>query len=194
MATNQEEDHNPQISVTTTRSPRLYLVIYNIQSKSNIRDLLNTAFAFGCAAVWLVGQTKEDYKTKLISTQFQEAVNEQQIGLLIFPKWDNVLEHLTTSSRKIALVGVEIDETSHVLNDMNIPPPFATEYEEIAILMGNEGQGIHPKHLQACEGRLIRIPQYGTGTASLNVNVACSIVLYHFHQWKIIGMNDNNDR
>ena len=28
--------------------------------------------------------------------------------------------------------------------------------------------------------QVIRIPQYGSGTASLNVNVACNIVLYKF--------------
>ena len=55
--------------------------------------------------------------------------------------------------------------------------------ENIAIFMGNEGQGIHPKHLKECQ-ELVRIPQYGVGTASLNVNVAANIVLYRFHQWQ----------
>lgn len=31
--------------------------------------------------------------------------------------------------------------------------------------------------------QIIRIPQYGSGTASLNVNVACNIVLYKFQYW-----------
>jgi tRNA(Leu) C34 or U34 (ribose-2'-O)-methylase TrmL len=80
----------------------------------------------------------------------------------------------------------ETDENSQVLDNLESLPPFVAEASDIAILMGNEGQGIHPKHLEAFQGRLIRIlvPQYGVGTASFNVNVACSIVLYHIHKWK----------
>jgi tRNA G18 (ribose-2'-O)-methylase SpoU len=49
--------------------------------------------------------------------------------------------------------------------------------------MGNEGQGIQPAHLKNCDS-LIRIPQYGVGTASMNVNVATNIILYRFQNWK----------
>ena len=184
---------HPHVSIKA-QSPRTYLVIYNIQSKSNVKDLMNTAFAFGCVEVWLVGNTKDEQKAKLMSKQFQEVLNDQQIKLVVFSKWNNVLEHMKTFS-KMALVGVEIDEKSFILNDRDVVPPFASsEYEDLAILMGNEGQGIHPKHLEACEGRLIRIPQYGTGTASLNVNVACSIVLYHLHQWKYRMVTHEGDK
>ena len=167
-----------------TRSPRLYLVVCNIQSLSNVKALMNTAFAFGCLQVWVVGQSRNTQHSKWMSRQFQEALNQQKIELLLFPKWNDCLQHLEQKEPKIALVGVEIDAKSQVLDDINATPPFVAEHEDIAILMGNEGQGIHPKHLEACQGRLIRIPQYGVGTASFNVNVACSIVLYHFHQWK----------
>ena len=182
------------VSIKAHYSPRTYLVIYNIQSKSNVKDLMNTAFAFGCVEVWLVGNTKDEQKAKLMSKQFQEVLNDQQIKLVVFSKWNDVLEHIKTFS-KMALVGVEIDEKSFILNDRDVVPPFASsEYEDLAILMGNEGLGIHPKHLEACEGRLIRIPQYGTGTASLNVNVACSIVLYHLHQWKYRMVTQEGDK
>ena len=106
------------------------------------------------------------------------------IELLLFPKWNDCLDHIQSQSSPISLVGVEIDVNSQVLDNVDETPPFVAEENDIAILMGNEGQGIHPKHLEACQGRLIRIPQYGVGTASFNVNVACSIVLYHIHQWK----------
>jgi tRNA G18 (ribose-2'-O)-methylase SpoU len=188
----EERDIQPVEDSIRSNFPRMYLVIYNIQSKANVRDLMNTAFAFGCTEVWLVGHTKDDQKSKFISKQFQDVLDEQQIQLVVFPKWINVLEHLTAFP-EIALVGVEIDARSHNLNDRDVLPPFASDSEGIAILMGNEGQGIHPKHLEACQGRLIRIPQYGTGTASLNVNVACSIVLYHFHQWKYRMMTEKGD-
>lgn len=167
------------------RSPRLYLVVCNIQSQANVKALTNTAFAFGCLEVWVVGRSKNDAdNTAWISRQFQHALKQKKIKLVIFRKWQDCLQHIQGQEPKISLVGVEIDAHSQVLDDMDATPPFVSENDGIALLMGNEGQGIHPIHLEACQGRLIRIPQYGVGTASLNVNVACSIVLYHLHQWK----------
>lgn len=196
--------------------PRLYLVICNIQKLANVKALMKTAFAFGCQQVWVVGQSKNMYKnsnkkanppvesepstdsSSWIPKQFQEAMSRGQIELLLFPRWNDLMNHLQKlqeqpESRKIALVGVEIDERSQVLDSFYAPLDKCdggvnggaeTCYQDMAILMGNEGQGIHPKHLEACEGRLIRIPQYGVGTASFNVNVACSIALHHIDQWK----------
>ena len=139
---------------------------------------------------------------------------------------------ITNTTTKICLIGVEIDETSHVLDfcddkrkDKETTCCFSkiisqflrkerehqsqshNQHEQegkpkivvqVAILMGNEGTGIHPNHMKCCHG-LLRIPQYyGTsgsddfgggdnngsgGTASLNVTVAASIVLHRFHNW-----------
>lgn len=162
---------------STQAAPRLYLVICNIQKLANVRALMKTAFAFGCLEVWVVGQAKNNRNSQWIPRAFQQAMDAGAVLLREFPKWKDCLAYLETTD--IPLVGVEIDATSVVL-DTN----FSPQHAQMAILMGNEGQGIHPKHLEACNGGLIRIPQYGTGTASLNVNVACSIVLYHISQWK----------
>lgn len=161
-------------------APHLYLVICNIQKLTNVKALMKTAVAFGCRQVWVVGQSKnQQAKNQWIPKQFQQAIDQNKIELVQFPKWNDCLEYLQTTG--IPLVGVEIDATSQVLDSTFLPD---SQISDLAILMGNEGQGIHPKHLEACQGRLLRIPQYGVGTASFNVNVACSIVLYHLFQWK----------
>lgn len=51
-----------------------------------------------------------------------------------------------------------------------------------AFLLGNEGTGLSTKELEICDF-FVYIPQYGCGTASLNVTVAASIVLHHFSVW-----------
>jgi hypothetical protein len=51
-----------------------------------------------------------------------------------------------------------------------------------AFMLGNEGQGMSPKQMSLCDS-FVYIPQHGEGTASLNVAVACSIVLHHFAVW-----------
>jgi tRNA G18 (ribose-2'-O)-methylase SpoU len=185
----------PMSTSTLTASPpprlRLYLVICNIQKLQNVKALMNTAFAFGCAEVIVVGQ--ENNKNKKNSRQrtqewiprgFQQAMDQHKIRLTQCAKWKECLDYLQT--HQILLVGVEIDESSVVLDDSFEPPGVAASAsacQNLAVFMGNEGQGIHPKHLKACDS-LIRIPQYGRGTASFNVNVACSIVLYQLQKWK----------
>lgn len=45
-----------------------------------------------------------------------------------------------------------------------------------------QGSGLSPQQAQLCDA-FVYIPQYGAGTASLNVTVAASIVLQHFAVW-----------
>ena len=51
-----------------------------------------------------------------------------------------------------------------------------------AFMVGNEGYGLTEKQMLFCD-RFVYIPQYGRGTASLNVVIASSIVLHEFAVW-----------
>ena len=48
--------------------------------------------------------------------------------------------------------------------------------------VGVQGDGLSPQQEAICDG-FVYIPQYGPGTASLNVTVAASIVLHSFALW-----------
>ena len=45
-----------------------------------------------------------------------------------------------------------------------------------------QGRGLSEGQIRVCDS-FVYIPQYGSGTASLNVYVAASIVLHHFATW-----------
>eukprot|EP00884_Botryococcus_braunii_P005995 jgi/Botrbrau1/15397/Bobra.43_2s0025.1 len=49
-------------------------------------------------------------------------------------------------------------------------------------MLGNEGAGLSEAQMRECDA-FVYIPQYGCGTASLNVTVAASIALHHFALW-----------
>lgn len=167
------------------RSPKLNLVICNIQKIANVKAMLMAGVAFGCSEILLVGQEKNSQRKDMFPTPFQEAVQKGQIRLQRFAKWKECVAYMEKES--MFLIGVEIDETSKLLNDdyfqTNFPDGDSGKGANIGILMGNEGQGIQPAHLKNCNA-LLRIPQYGAGTASMNVNVATNIVLYRFQNWK----------
>lgn len=156
----------------------MYFVICNISKKNNIKSLLLTAAAFGCKEVFVVGQRLFDFSND--GDDLPPALQNHNMPITRFEKWHSLIEYL--KQHNIRLIGVEIHESAQNINDFCGVINAAAE--EVAFLMGNEGQGIHEKHSASCDG-FVKISQYGGGTASLNVNVAASIVLQRYHQMKI---------
>ena len=77
--------------------------------------------------------------------------------------------------RSIPLVGIEIVESAQsVLDD-----PFT---DAIAFMPGNEGTGMSIYQKEVSDS-FIYIPQYGSGTASLNVYVATTLILHRYNLW-----------
>ncbi len=52
----------------------------------------------------------------------------------------------------------------------------------LLLLLSLQGLGLSQKQKEICDHYTI-IPQYGVGTASLNVAVAATIVFHHFAVW-----------
>jgi tRNA G18 (ribose-2'-O)-methylase SpoU len=176
--TNTNATTLPHLSFEQQGPPRLYLVIVNIGKFQNVWNMVQGGLAFGCTEIFLVGQAKNSQRL----LQRAGGGGDGIPTLRKFGNWKACVAHMQTES--ILLIGVEIDERGQTFNDeyFQIHSPFQ-DHDNLGILLGNEGQGILPKFLKDCSS-LIRIPQYGSGTASLNVNVACSIVLHRFSVWK----------
>lgn len=173
----------------------MYLVIVNISKRNNVKALLRTASACGCAGIFVVGQRRQfDSDATAMSTSLQqhssssssEIIHDHDVydsriimtPVVRFEKWKDCVQHLIEQG--ISLVGVEIHQDAINLEDF----VRNNNNHHVAFLMGNEGQGIHEKHMASCQA-FVKIPQYGGGTASLNVNVAASIVL-HSHHMKLM--------
>jgi tRNA G18 (ribose-2'-O)-methylase SpoU len=65
-----------------------------------------------------------------------------------------------------------------VLDESAEPLAGARRPARMALLFGNEAQGLSKQHIAACDRR-VTIPMK-LGTDSLNVSVAAGIFLYHF--------------
>ena len=83
----------------------------------------------------------------------------------------------------LAIFGLEIGEAS--LSLASSPSPFLQFQDSssplfkqgVAIMPGNEGSGLSSKQKDLCDA-LVFIPQFGSGTASLNVAVATGLAMY----------------
>ena len=77
--------------------------------------------------------------------------------------------------RGVAICGIEITPDAAPVQSHPFRGPTA-------FLAGSEGEGLCDAHKALCD-HFVYVPHYGTGTASLNVTVATSIVLHHFGVW-----------
>lgn len=146
-----------------------FLVIHNVAKKSNFRALCITAAAHSFS-VLTIGR----YDDKLPTSDIP-------LKIINFCTLDDCVRFL--DDRNIPLVGIEImTEAVSFLQD-----PFT---HPIAFMPGNEGTGLNGPQRDACNA-FVYIPQYGMGTASLNVNVATALILHRFTTWRNRTSADN---
>lgn len=151
-----------------------YLILFNIAKKQNLGNLIRTANALGAAEVWVVGRKQ--------FREFGAFGTSQSNQLRHFYSLDEACKYARQLECEIC--GVEIHAQSQSVQSH----PFR---RSTVFMVGNEGLGLTPQQLQACDF-FVQIPQYGRG-ASLNVNVAAGIVLHHFAVWAQFASNPNCD-
>ncbi|CAK9180887.1 unnamed protein product [Ilex paraguariensis] len=142
-----------------------YVVVHNIAKRHNVGTLARSATAFGVSELILVG--RRDFNA------FGSHGSSSHLRFRHFHSLSDA--HLFLKERDCDICGVEITDNAAAVNQH----PFK---KSTAFLFGNEGTGLSAKECEICDF-FVYIPQYGCGTASLNVTVAASIVLHHFGVW-----------
>lgn len=137
------------------------IVVFNIQSRTNIGQIIRTANAFGVSEICVIGRKK-------FST-FGNHKTTQSTNVRHFFEVEEAIEFYRALNFDI--VGIEITKNAKSVNRIDF-------VNNSVFILGNEGSGIQPKVLALCD-YCVFIPQFGT-TASINVNSACAIVLNVF--------------
>lgn len=141
------------------------MVVHNIAKRHNVGTLARSATAFGVSEVILVGRR-----------DFNAFGSHGSTPHLRFRHFHSLTDaRLFLKEKDCDICGVEITDGAFSITDH----PFK---KSTAFLLGNEGTGLSAKECEICDF-FVYIPQYGGGTASLNVTVAASIVLHHFGVW-----------
>lgn len=149
-----------------------YLVIHNISKKGNIEALMRCAAVFGFTPL-LIDRTIEIPITFQFPLKMHDSAGQElMIEGTKFNRIAACVEWL--KERGVLVVGIEIAEQaiSSLAIDRNIWP-------NIAFIPGNEGTGLGAATSRLCD-EFVCIPQYGSGTASLNVHVATALVLHRY--------------
>ncbi|THU71288.1 hypothetical protein C4D60_Mb08t33990 [Musa balbisiana] len=164
-------------AATSPASVESLVVVHNVAKRHNVGTMARSATAFGVSEIVLVG--RRDFNA------FGSHGSTSHLRFRHFHSLSQARHYLKALSHKPSsqsreerncdVCGVEITDGALSIADH----PFR---KSTAFLLGNEGTGLSAKECEICDF-FVYIPQYGCGTASLNVTVAASIVLHHFGVW-----------
>jgi 23S rRNA (guanosine2251-2'-O)-methyltransferase len=150
----------------------MVLVLHNIRSAHNVGSMFRTADGAGVERIILSGYTpgplgphkKEKQQFVKVSLGAEHSVPYSQTATLA--------EALTQlRAERYTIIAVEKTNASTSIFDY---APKAGE--KLAVVMGNEVEGVEPEALAAADHTL-HIPMHGT-KESLNVSVACGVALF----------------
>ncbi|SCL99537.1 RNA methyltransferase, putative [Plasmodium chabaudi chabaudi] len=162
----EREDDRKGVSTSISK---MYVVIYNIGKKKNIGNIVRSCVAFNVSEIFVVGRNKKE------TSFFGSMGTHGYIKIRYFTNMIELKQYLNNND--ILLYACEITNQSIPITEQ----PFVKN-KDIAFLFGNEGTGISEQIINMCD-KIIYIPQYGNGTASLNVSVSCAIILQNFAVW-----------
>lgn len=145
---------------------RVVVVLDNIRSMHNVGSVFRSADAFLVEGICLCGYTpqpphRDIHKTALGATE--------TIDWIHLPTTLDAVQQLKEKGYKV--FALEQAEGSIPLDQFK-----ATAHFPLAIVLGNEVEGVDAEVLKLCDG-CIEIPQFGM-KHSLNVSVAAGIVLW----------------
>lgn len=142
------------------------VVLPETTSPANLGSLLRACCAFGATGVLLGPNCCDPFYRQAIRVSMGAAFTIPLLGS----------DDLAGDLRWLGEHGIQRIAT--VLDERAEPLPAARRPQRIALLFGNEAQGLRPDILKLCDRR-VTIPMQ-LGADSLNVASAAAVVLYHF--------------
>jgi tRNA G18 (ribose-2'-O)-methylase SpoU len=146
--------------------PRLFVLLHGVAKSTNVGNIMRSASAFDAEHLLVVGG---GHKKKLAT--FGSQGTERFVSVKRFSALEEAVEWVHSEGGRV--VGVEITPDAKPITD---PDAFTGT---TALFMGEEGHGLNERQKTLCDS-FVYIPQYGVGTASLNVSVAAGIAMHRF--------------
>lgn len=155
----------------------IILIAHNIRSTHNVGAFFRTSDGFGVSKIILSGYTpyptlEDDTRLPHFADKLTRQIHKTALGaetMVPFERHEEPpLQELKNQGYQI--VGLEQGDGAIMLPDYKTPA-------KVALLLGNEIDGIYPDMRALCDD-IIEIPMNGD-KESFNVSVATGIALYH---------------
>ncbi len=144
---------------------QLVVLLDDVRSMNNVGSIFRTCDCLGIGQIYLCGITgspphRDIYKTSLGA--------ENSIDW----EYHEDIETLINSLKRENYIIAGLEQTDKSINIRNFDP----QSKPVAIIVGNEVEGISDKALALCD-EILEIPQFGT-KHSFNVAVSCGIAFW----------------
>ncbi|AXH97090.1 TrmH family RNA methyltransferase [Ornithinimicrobium avium] len=153
--------HDAIVADLDTRRHGFHVAVENWGHDFNIGSVIRTANAFNAAAFHIVGRRRWNRRGAMVTDRYQHEHHHPDVASLA--AW--------AAGRGLALLGVDNVPGSVPLEGYAVP-------RGCVLLLGQEGPGLSPEAVEACE-TVLAITQHGS-TRSINAGAAAAIVMYHW--------------
>jgi tRNA G18 (ribose-2'-O)-methylase SpoU len=144
-----------------TKRHSFHVAIENWQHDLNIGSIVRTANAFLAHTVHIVGRRRWNRRGAMVTDRYQHVMYHEDANALA--KW--------AEAEGLPVIGIDNVEGSKAIETETLE-------ERCVFLFGQEGPGLTPEALAACD-RVLEISQFGS-TRSINASAAAAIVM---HRW-----------
>jgi RNA methyltransferase, TrmH family len=138
------------------------LIIDRVQDAGNLGTIIRTAVAFNIKNIICMAGTVDVYSQKVIRSTMLSIL---KVNIIYVDNYDFIDQF---KKEKFKIIGSCLNTNNYLKNLKN--------YEKIALVVGNEANGISNELLEKCDEK-IKI-EMTDETESLNVSIATSIIMY----------------
>jgi tRNA (guanosine-2'-O-)-methyltransferase len=166
--------------VTKYRQPNLTVILENVHDPHNISAVLRSCDSVGIIEIYVLYTSVE--KEKLLMGKRTSMGARKWVDVHLFNDVTACFEAVRAKYDRIYATHLNENATDFYALDLT---------QSVALLFGNEKDGVSNAALANCDGNFI-IPQVGM-VESLNISVACAVTLYEaFRQRQQKGFFDKN--
>ncbi len=160
--------------VLNLRQSGMVVVMENVHDPHNISAVMRTCDAVGVQDIFILNNTISKHK------RFGKKSSASALGWLTIHEYTDTAACMAAVKQLADKVyATHLGVRSHSLYELDLT-------QRIALVFGNEKDGVTEECLSYCDGNFI-IPQVGM-VQSLNISVACAITLYEaFRQRNLAG-------
>lgn len=153
--------HEAIVADLDSRRHGFHVAVENWQYDLNIGTMVRNANAFGAAAVHIVGRRRWNRRGAMVTDRYLHVLHHPGLGDLV--AW--------AAEADLPILGIDNGPDTEPIEGYSLP-------ERCVLLFGQEGPGLSPEAVAACEA-VLAITQFGS-TRSINSGVASGIAM---HRW-----------
>lgn len=151
--------------VISQRQPDLTVILENVHDPHNIGAVMRTCESVGIGEIFVI--YSEGNEEKWRSGKKSASSAKKWVDIHFYQDKKACFEHVRRKCKRVYATHLAHDSVS--MYELNLT-------ESVALLFGNEHDGVSEEALAFCDGNFV-IPQMGM-VKSLNISVACAVTLY----------------